>query len=285
MKPLRTLVSLVFTLGLVSRPLPADAVVGASANGDAHAAAIVMVLQRKGSAAGFCSGIVIGRTSVLTAAHCVPQGADVRIHYRDAEGAPVLLPVTRVLRHPGYRADATKRRERSIDLAVITTAQPLPDRFSAATIGDPGAVTAGTPFRIFGFGVTREDDGKSSGQLREATVVTRAPLSAVLLWTEDPRRQGLGACTGDSGGPVFQADGGAVVALTLWASGTGAAHASWHSSPSRSGVSGASSAGLSTTVQPVASAGPIFQIVALSGPFHGMIAPTTPTGSFRVKLT
>ena len=61
--------------------------------------------------------------------------------------------------------------------------------------------------------------------------------------------------------------------------------ASWHSSASRSGVSGASSAGFSTTVQPVANAGPIFQIVAVSGPFHGMIAPTTPTGSFSVKDT
>ncbi len=99
-----------------------------------------MVLQRRGSAAGFCSGIVIGRSSVLTAAHCVPQGADVRIHYRDAEGAPVLLPVARVLRHPGYRADAIAKREKSIDLAVITTAEPLPDRFSAASIGDSGAV-------------------------------------------------------------------------------------------------------------------------------------------------
>ena len=54
------------------------------------------------------------------------------------------------------------------------------------------------------------------------------------------------------------------------------------SSASRSEVSGASSAGFSTTVQPVATAGPIFQTLAPSGPFQGMIAPTTPTGSFKV---
>ncbi len=54
------------------------------------------------------------------------------------------------------------------------------------------------------------------------------------------------------------------------------------SSAMRSEVSGASSAGLSTTVQPVAIAGPIFQIVAVSGPFQGMMAPTTPIGSFSV---
>ncbi len=38
-------------------------------------------------------------------------------------------------------------------------------------------------------------------------------------------------------------------------------------------------------MQPVASAGPIFQSVAVSGPFHGMIAPTTPTGCFCVNET
>ena len=62
----------------------------------------------------------------------------------------------------------------------------------------------------------------------------------------------------------------------------GGTPASSTSSPSRNGVSGASSAGLRMTVQPAASAGPIFHTEAPSGPFQGMIAPTTPTGSFRV---
>ena len=223
MTSVRRLIHWLAALGLVSGALPARAVVGASTSGDPHAGSVVMVLQRSGSAAGFCSGIVIGPTAVLTAAHCVPPGADVRIHYRDREGGPVLVPVARVLRHPGYRADAIEKRERSIDLAVITMTQPLPDRFSAATIAGPGTVTVGTMFLIVGFGVMREGDGKSSGQLREAALATRGPLSSVLLWAEDPRRKGLGACTGDSGGPVFEAAGNAVVALTLWASGTGAA--------------------------------------------------------------
>jgi hypothetical protein len=62
----------------------------------------------------------------------------------------------------------------------------------------------------------------------------------------------------------------------------GGTPASSANSPRRSGLKGASSAGLRITVQPVASAGPIFQIEAPSGPFHGMMAPTTPTGSFSV---
>ena len=41
---------------------------------------------------------------------------------------------------------------------------------------------------------------------------------------------------------------------------------------------GVSSAGLSTTVLPHASAGAIFQDSSISGKFHGEIAATTPAG-------
>ena len=54
------------------------------------------------------------------------------------------------------------------------------------------------------------------------------------------------------------------------------------SSPSRSGESAASSAGLRIIVQPVARAGAIFQTADVSGLFQGMIEATTPTGSFSV---
>ena len=47
-------------------------------------------------------------------------------------------------------------------------------------------------------------------------------------------------------------------------------------------VSGASSAGLSTTVLPAASAAGTFIAAIISGEFHGRIAATTPSGSRRV---
>jgi len=55
--------------------------------------------------------------------------------------------------------------------------------------------------------------------------------------------------------------------------------ASWISSARRSAVSGVSSAGFSTTVQPQASAGASFHAAIRIGKFHGMIWPTTPIGS------
>ena len=45
-----------------------------------------------------------------------------------------------------------------------------------------------------------------------------------------------------------------------------------------SAVSGVSLAGLSTTVQPAANAGPIFRVAIAAGKFHGVANNDTPTG-------
>ena len=59
----------------------------------------------------------------------------------------------------------------------------------------------------------------------------------------------------------------------------GGRSASWRTSASSSAVSGVVSAGLSTTVLPVASAGAIFQLAMSIGKFHGMTWPATPSGA------
>ena len=60
--------------------------------------------------------------------------------------------------------------------------------------------------------------------------------------------------------------------------------ASLASSASRNAVSGVSSAGLSTTVLPAASAGANPQPAMGIGKFHGTITPTTPSGSAKVTF-
>jgi hypothetical protein len=61
--------------------------------------------------------------------------------------------------------------------------------------------------------------------------------------------------------------------------------ASSASSPSRIAVSGVSSAGLSTTVLPAASAGAKPQPAMGIGKFQGTMMPTTPSGSRKVTST
>ena len=200
---------------------PAGAVVGPTVDAAGVAPLVVMVLNRSGKAAGFCSGVVLARRAVMTAAHCVPAGGDVRIHFRDDAGNPVLLAVAEVVRHPGYRADAVRSRQKSIDLALIHLPEDLPTRFREAELGTMSGAGLGTPFRVAGYGVGQEGNSASSGQLRIGAIELQAPPSNLLLWARDPKGRGTGACEGDSGGAVLAGTGDSVVALTLWAAGTG----------------------------------------------------------------
>ena len=61
--------------------------------------------------------------------------------------------------------------------------------------------------------------------------------------------------------------------------------ASSASSAMRIVVSGVISAGFSTAVLPAARAGPIFHDAISIGKFHGVMRPTTPSGSWKVMFT
>ncbi|RFB76313.1 S1 family peptidase [Methylovirgula sp. 4M-Z18] len=197
----------------------ARAVVGASNDGAGFGEKIVMVLKGDKSRAGFCSGVVVRQNVVLTAAHCVGDAAHTMIHFRAPDGAPVLSPVHRLAVHPAYRANAIRTRERSVDLALVELAEDLPSDFQPATLATASEAAPGQSFRVAGYGLTREGDAHSAGQLRIADLTLRAPVSDILLWLEDPSHAGTGACTGDSGGPIFEADGRTVAGIIDWTGG------------------------------------------------------------------
>lgn len=193
---------------------PARAIVGPSADGAPYAAHAIMVLAHGARGAGFCSGAIVAPDIVLTAAHCVAAPATTRVHFRDANGAPRLVAVRRIARHPQYRADAVAARARSVDLALVETATALPPSFQPVAIAAaPKAV--GATLEIAGFGLRQEGAPATSGVLRSARLTLRAPLSELLLWLDDP--DGAGACTGDSGAPVFW--NGALVGVVAYAQG------------------------------------------------------------------
>lgn len=200
--------------------VPAVAMVGPTSS-VGSTSDLVMVLHRLGGTAGFCTAIVLRQDVVLTAAHCVPKGADLRVHLPGDPEKPVMLPVMSVTRHPEYRPDAIKSRKRSIDLALVRLARPLPDGFHPAVLARPVSAKLGARFVAEGYGVAMEGNASSSGTLRSARLVVRAPLSAVLLWAEDPANAGAGACTGDSGGPVRSEGVSEISAAILWSAGEG----------------------------------------------------------------
>ena len=202
-------------VGLVSLAAPAGALVGASPDAR-FADRVAMVLLRGGGEAGFCSALVLDSRTLLTAAHCVKAVRDMAVHYRDASGAPVVIPVEAALVHPLYRPDAIAARAVSIDAALIRTARPLDPRFVGAALASE-VPSVGQPVILAGYGVTRDGDWKSGGALRSVTLAVRAPASTVLIWAADPDGAVAGACSGDSGAPIWSADGRTAIAIATWA--------------------------------------------------------------------
>ncbi|WOJ89570.1 trypsin-like serine protease [Methylocapsa polymorpha] len=202
-------------------PTAASALVGPAREAPDLAPYVAVVLNRNGSSASFCTATVIARNIVLTAAHCVTAPDDTRVFFRDAEGQSTMLDVTSIALNPGYRPDAVRRRLVSIDLALVRLAEPLPSAFSPVALPKfgPAAAAVGQMFRIAGFGVADEGAGKTGGVLREGDLIASGPKSSILLWLADPNREGLGACTGDSGAPIFAAAAPLLVAVAVWAKG------------------------------------------------------------------
>jgi hypothetical protein len=195
---------------------PARALVGAAPDGR-FADRVAMVLIRGGEEAGFCSALVLGPRILLTAAHCLRPPRDMAVHYRDASGAAVIIPVEAAVAHPLYRPDAIQRRVVSIDLALIRTARPLDPRFVAAAIAEGAPPTIGAVAIVSGYGAVREGDWSSGGTLRSVALAVREPASNVLIWVADPAGREAGACNGDSGAPIWSADGSTAIAIVAWA--------------------------------------------------------------------
>jgi hypothetical protein len=212
----RTLRLLALVGALVAMVDPARALTGAAPDGR-FADRVAMVLIRGGDKAGFCSALVLSPRILLTAAHCLRPLRDMAVHYRDAAGAAVIIPIDAAIAHPLYRADAIKARTLSIDLALIRTARPLDPRFAGAAIADGGPPAIGARAIVSGYGAASEGDWASGGELRSVTLAVREPASTVLIWAADPDGRAAGACSGDSGAPIWSADGSAAIAIVAWA--------------------------------------------------------------------
>lgn len=203
--------------------MPARAIVGgAPPADDASARAVVTIIGSRGT---FCSGALIAPDLVLSAAHCVQSGADYKIVLYDAARQPQLRDVKRVASHPQFAMQAILAHRASADVALLQLAQPLTSK-PVAMIGAPlQPLTAGAPFRVVGIGVTVRGDGRSGGITRGASLVATGKPGTLQIRLVDAAgnntRAGLGACTGDSGAPVFEDQNGRsiLVGVVSWSTG------------------------------------------------------------------
>ena len=215
-------------IGSLSRPI----VAGTVANASAYPGLAAFIDTRASGNPVFCSGTLITRRAVLSAAHCFgsvvsdPGRVKVVLGAADARTAGPRLDVKRILLHPawkGFGSSDPDGLEEVDDLALVelageAEAEPV-DYVLPADVTDlpePKAMVT-----LVGYGVTSTSGSGSSGVLHEGQAVVRAVRAKVFLAGGEGTSD---SCRFDSGGPVFATHAGAryVIGVTSreWAGST-----------------------------------------------------------------
>jgi hypothetical protein len=212
------LIARALAAGALLCPLPAAAILGGAPAEAPVAAQMALIVSTRGAS---CTGVVLTRDLLLTAAHCVQPVGDYAVVVFQV-GAPKIVPAARIVLHPRFDPEQFRTRRPTPDLALVKISEALPASFRPARLAQEKAPPrAGDRFTLAGYGMTREGDGKSAGKAHSLTLPsignTIDATGVIMVRLAAGGGQAAGACTGDSGGPVFR--GAEVAAIIGWSIG------------------------------------------------------------------
>ena len=213
------IILLAATLGLAT---PSQAIVGGGVtNPDTIGPSVVTLIGSHGTV---CTGALIAPNVVLTAGHCIAPQTSYRV--LDTTTQPLrLLTAQTVARHPQFNLQTMLAHRATADVALLLLPATVPSK-TPASLGIPRSpVASGARFTIAGVGVTVSGGDDGIGTIRAASLVATGKPSQLQIRLVDPAtnntRNGLGACTGDSGAPVFedQDDHPVIIGVVSWSTG------------------------------------------------------------------
>jgi secreted trypsin-like serine protease len=182
--------------------------------------AVVTILGSRGSS---CTGTLIARDIILTAAHCIaPDVTTKMVDYKSQP--PRLLDIKRVAVHPQFDPQSVFAHRATADVGLLQLAAPLavqPFRIGGALM----PINVGQRLTVVGMGVATVGDGRSGGMARAASLAVTGQPGTLQIRLIDPStnnaRAGLGACTGDSGAPAMldSSSGAVIVGVVSWSTG------------------------------------------------------------------
>lgn len=174
--------------------------------------------------ANFCTGTLIDKDVVLTAAHCFADVAELSLNIPVEELVPkvrigfglnlvtseqdpqvTFVKIKQVVIHPEYRAGSVSRATRTPmpDVAIVQLEKEAPEFATPATLGvDSTLIAAGREITLAGYGVTSGRTRTLPKQLMRVKVNIHNPQITTAQFTYKVIN-GKSACFADSGGPAY----------------------------------------------------------------------------------
>jgi hypothetical protein len=154
------------------------------------------VVMLHGATGPFCTGTLVSKTVVVTAAHCLDAMPATSVGF-GLYGDKTPVQVKEQHAHPLWDGLFYSGH----DVAVLVLASEVGDVAPVALGVDPAAAQAGESLRIIGFGHDTAPLNMGFGTKRQATVTAADETDAYFL--EANEADGTQSCYGDSGGPAL----------------------------------------------------------------------------------